>query len=66
MGNMPSRITCGVAELLWCCFNEGRDGSKALQHCLGIVPLPEQGRCVSQLQGAALLLKICIACKQLS
>ncbi len=60
---MPSGSTCGVAEFLWFCFDEGPNRSEALQHCLGVVPLPEQGCCVPQLQGAPVLLKICTACK---
>ena len=62
----PCRITGAVAELLWRCFDEGPNGSEALQHCLGIIPLPEQGCCIPQLQGTALLLKVCTACSQTS
>lgn len=63
---VPSSSTCCVAELLWCSFNERSNGPKALQYCLGIIPLPEQGRCIPQLQGPALLLKVCADCQQTS
>ena len=60
-GKICSGLTCSVAELLWFCFDEGPNGPETLQHCLGIITLPEQGCCVPQLQGTALLLKTCIA-----
>ena len=63
---VPSSPTCCVAELLRCSCDEGSNGPQTLQDCLGVVPPPEQGRCIPQLQGPALLLKVCTDRQQTS